>query len=172
MKTKILLAALAVAWVSTVASAATNNASFKGTYTFAIGSTNQYAVEYNTTGGAVGFCTGQKIPTGYNCVMQIGQDVITGTVVADGLGHVTSGSYTMRSDPNGPNKSNSGTLKGSYTVQSNGSGVLTLLPSSNAGKSAAFAMTLGANAAGQIVNLVAMPAVGNGNRGVGTAIRQ
>lgn len=95
--------------VSTLSVAATNNASFKGTYTLAVASVYRYSPEYNNKGQQVGFCTGQKIPNGYSCGAELGQDVITGTLVADGNGHV-KGSYSMRPDPNGPNKSKSGRL--------------------------------------------------------------
>ena len=170
MKTYAFLTILALTLVSTLSVAATDNSSFKGTYTFEIASTSEYYLEYNSSGGQVGFCTGQQIPQGYSCVAQLGQDVITGSINADGAGHVT-GNFSMRSDPNGPDKSGSGTLTGTCSVQSNGSGVLTVVPS-DSGKSIAMAMILGPNAAGQIVNLVVMPAAGNGNRGVGAAIRQ
>jgi len=171
MKTYAFLTILALILVSTLSVAATDNSSFKGTYTFEIASTSEYYIEYNSSGGQVGFCTGQKIPQDYSCGAQLGQDVITGSITADGVGHVTGGSFSMRSDPNGPDKSGSGTLTGTYAVQSNGSGVLTLVPSGS-GKSIAMAMILGPNAAGQIVNLVVMPAAGNGNRGAGAAVRQ
>jgi len=156
--------------VSTLSVAATNNASFKGTYTLAVASMYRYSPEYNNKGQQVGFCTGQKIPNGYSCGAEVEQDVMTGTLVADGNGHV-SGSFSMRSDPNSPHKSKSGRLAGSYAVQSNGSGVLSL--TSNAiSNGASFAILLGPNGAGQVVTLVALPAAGNGNRGAGTAIRQ
>jgi len=163
-------AILALALVVSTLSVATNDASFKGTYTLAVASVYRYSPEYNNKGQQIGFCTGQKIPNGYSCGAEVGQDVISGTLVADGNGHVR-GSYSMRSDPNGPNKSKSGRLAGSYTVQSNGSGVLSLT-SSAIRNGASFAILLGPNGAGQVVTLVALPAAGNGNRGAGTAIRQ
>jgi len=164
------IAILALTLVSTLSVAATNNESFKGTYTFTIASVYRYSPEYNNKGKQVGFCTGQKIPSGYSCGTEVGQDVITGTLVADGDGHV-KGSYSIRPDPNGPDKSRLGLLTASYTIQSNGSGVLSLGPSATR-NGAAFAILLEPNEAGQVVTLVALPGVGNGNRGFGTAVRQ
>ena len=66
--------------VSTLSVAATNNASFKGTYTLAVASMYRYSPEYNNKGQQVGFCTGQKIPNGYSCGAEVEQDVISALI--------------------------------------------------------------------------------------------
>jgi len=212
-------------------------------------------------GQQVGFCQGSQMPYGYSCQgPQLAQEVIEGTLVADGNGNVTSGNYTQTQDPNetqcssknnaapscpyqvpsGTTWSNStsyvvgnevdyvaggktltyqavksntdvtpsganvctsktivknpltctwvelyasangysdggsnGTLTGTYTVQSNGTGTLQLTPTSSKGNQTVVFdfLVFGASAVGQQIPLVALPQLGNGNTGNGTALR-
>jgi len=252
---------LAVALIPGVAGAQATNASLTGTYTFVIGSGADYSVQYNMFGQEVGFCEGSgQIPYGYWCQdSSKGQDVITGTLVADGNGNIISGSnYTVTTDPNkyqcspeynsapdcpyqvpagtlwsnstsyvvgdeidyvvngktltyqavknstdvtpsgtnvctaktavknpvgctwdelyqsanGSTDGGSGTLAGTYSVQSNGLATLQLTPSGGKNQSVVFTMVVPAvSAVGQEVPLVAAPQLGNENRGGGTAVR-
>lgn len=92
-----------VAVVALSASLAAQNSTFSGTYTFVVGAVNSEPIEYNMYGQEVGFCPngGNPIPYGYSCpFLQLGQDVLTGTLVADGAGNVTAGSsYVYTPDP-------------------------------------------------------------------------
>jgi hypothetical protein len=100
MKLKGLLVVLALALVSTLSFAQASNASLTGTYTFAIGAVSYLSIQYNMSGQQVGFCFG-TIPQTYSCGNQLGQDVITGTLVADGKGNIVAGSnYVYTTDPN------------------------------------------------------------------------
>lgn len=74
-------------------------ASLDGTYTFLFSSLSDYSPEYNMNGQQVGFCDGIT-PIGYNCGYTVTFGVITGTLVADGRGRITSGAFTQTNDPN------------------------------------------------------------------------
>jgi hypothetical protein len=249
---------LAIALASVFSLAQASNASLNGTYTMAMGSLNFYSVQYNLSGQEVGFCTGfvAQLPYGYSCVNQTGQDIITGTLIADGLGNITSSStFSSTDDPNayqcssaynaapncpykvpagttwssttayvvgdevdykpgtklltyqavanntgktpsgtnvctattrppkcdwdqlyvsasGNNSTQTGTLSGTYTIQSNGSGVMSVTVSgqTNAISYALLLSTL-PSAVGQQVSIIAVPEVGIGNTGGGTAVR-
>ena len=92
---------LALALASTLSAAQDNT--FSGTYTFLFGSLDGFTIQRNMFGQQVGFCTGStQLPFGYSCNQgQIGQDVITGTLVADGKGKIITGSnYVVTADPN------------------------------------------------------------------------
>jgi hypothetical protein len=68
------------------------------------------------------------------------------------------------------NHSGGGTLTGTYSVQSNGSGAVTATPSGN--PTVAFAIIVrGTSSLGQEVPMVAMPQLGNEFRGSGSAVR-
>lgn len=78
------------------------NASLSGTYTFQIGGPAGYTVQYNMFGEQVGFCpTGTyKLPFGYYCYFNsTATDMTTGTLVADGNGNITTGTFTSTHDP-------------------------------------------------------------------------
>jgi hypothetical protein len=240
------------------------NAAFKGTYTFGIVSVNQYWVQYNMNNQQVGFCNGGgSFPYGYSCSISLGQDVITGTFVADGKGNIAASStLSYTSDPNsyqcstkknaapdcpytvpsgiawssgtsyavgdevdysgstyqavqansvapvlitngsnpqqgnacangsyvgqgspvctwvllyasatGKNKSGTGTLAGTYSIQANGIGAMIVTPS-GAGGSAGFALIVPPQAKGQQIQLLAQPTLGDESTGTGTAILQ
>jgi hypothetical protein len=239
------------------ATAQATNASLKGTYTFAFGAPHIYGIQVNMFGRQVGFCTGSPVPFGYSCPTNLGQQVITGTIVADGLGNVSSGNFTLTTDPNehqcsannnpvtvcpylvpsgnawssttayvvggivdyqesngkvltfqavknntnvapvtgtsavctaatakNPpactwdqliasatgNQGGSGTLTGTYSVQSNGAGVMNVTPST--GSPVAFAIIArGTSSLGQEVPMIAMPQLANEFRGSGAAVR-
>jgi hypothetical protein len=240
--------------------ATANLASFTGTYTFQMAQLKDYSVESNMKGQQVGFCNGNG-PVGYNCWDYYTFDLLVGTLVSDGAGHITSGTFSSTRDPNSyqcspkqnptspcpvivpsgkaysattaynvgavvdytsngttrtfqavqkstgktPNWNNTttvgnictynnlstcfwtqipasltasdsdstGTITGTYTIQSNGSGVLTLTPSNcNDCGQAKFAINMSpASQVGQTVGLVGMSQLGNHNRDVGTAVR-
>lgn len=244
--------------IAPLATAQATNASLKGTYTFAVGAPHDYGLQFNMFGQQVGFCNGNAIPFGYSCFTNLAQQVITGTLIADGLGNVSSGSnFTLTADPNefqcasihnpvpvcpylvpsgnawnsttayivgdvvdyqesngrvltfqatkkntnvapvsgtagvctaGTAKnppscywdqliasatgsgSGSGTLTGTYSVQSNGSGVISVSPSGNS--PVAFAIIVrGTSSLGQEVPMIAMPQLSNELRGSGAAVR-
>jgi len=78
------------------------NASLSGTYTFQMGGAAGFTVQLNMFGQQVGFCPSPsyKLPFGYYCYFNpTASDVITGTLVADGNGNITSGSSTQTYDP-------------------------------------------------------------------------
>jgi hypothetical protein len=78
------------------------NASISGTYTFQIGGPSGYTVQNNMFNQQVGFCpnTSYKLPFGYYCYFTpTATDMTTGTLVADGNGNITSGSFTSTRDP-------------------------------------------------------------------------
>ncbi len=77
------------------------NAALKGTYTFAISSVDLYWVLVNQSNLEVGFCRNiSQMPYGYGCNgPEVGQDVITGSFIADGTGKITSGTLTYVADP-------------------------------------------------------------------------
>lgn len=241
-------------------SLAAQNSTFSGTYTFVIGATNLMGIEYNMYGQEVGFCPngGNPLPYGYLCPFaQLGQDVLTGTLVADGAGNVIAGSsYVYTPDPSSyqcstkfnaapdcpyavpsgiawnsstsyvigdevdftvggtvqtfqavqnntgiaPNTSTcgpnitfppncnwdqlyssaigrgvfKGTLSGTYTVQSNASGVIQMTATSPTGpQKVSFSVVVPTAplAVGQEVPMVALPTLANGGRGTGTAVR-
>jgi hypothetical protein len=247
-----------VVLIAASATAQATNASLKGTYTFVFGAPHDYGIQLNMFGRQVGFCNGNQIPFGYSCLVVLAQQVISGTLISDGLGNVSSGSnYTLTVDPNesqcSPNhnpavicpymvpsgnawnsttaylvggivdyqesngkvltfqavknntnvapvtgtsavctagtvkippactwdqliasatgtQSGSGTVTGTYTVQSNGAGVMNVTPSG--GSPVAFAIIArGTSSLGQVVPMVAMPQLGNEFRGSGSAVR-
>ncbi len=229
------------------------NASLSGTYTFQIGGQSGYTVQYNMFGQQVGFCPngGYKLPFGYGCYFTpTATDVTTGTLVADGKGNVTSGSFTTTHDPqeyqcakNGnpvsvcpykvpsgktwssttayvvgaladytvsgkvltfqavknntnvaptssectatvlpPNcdwdqvyasaasgvpPTKTGTFTGTYTTQSNGSGVMSV----STGASFSILVQPAPLAVGQVVGLQGLPAINNENTSTGIAVR-
>jgi hypothetical protein len=79
------------------------NASLSGTYSFQMGGPSGYTVQYNMFGQQVGFCPSAtyKLPFGYYCYFSpTATDLITGTLVADGNGNITTGSsFTTTHDP-------------------------------------------------------------------------
>lgn len=246
---------LVLALASTLSAAQDNT--FSGTYTFVLASANDFWIQNNMFGQEVGFCnnSGQG-PGGYFCSEVQGQDLITGTLVADGKGKIVTGStYVFTADPNTyqcsskynatpncpykvpaginwssstsyvvgaevdftvngklltfqavkvntnvppntstcsstvqppncawvqlffsasrKNSSSSGTLTGTYAVQSNASAVLTIIPSGNGGKSVSFAMVVppAPLAVGQVVPIVGIPTLGNETPISGTGVR-
>ena len=252
---RLLISVGALALASTLSAAQDNT--FSGTYTLLFGSEDGFTIQQNMFGQEVGFCTGSgQLPFGYSCTQgQQSQDIITGTLVADGKGKIITGSsYVLTADPNAyqcsskynatpdcpykvpsgiawsssvsyvvgdevdftvngkvltfqavkvntnvpPNTStctatvqppncawdqlyvsatgkgsNRGTLTGTYTVQSNASAVLSVIPSGNGGKSVSFAMIVPTAplAVGQVVSIVGMPTLGNEVRLSGAAVR-
>lgn len=252
------LLALVLALTSAPSFAQATNADFSGTYTFVLSSLNQYTVQFNMFGQQVGFCNGGQIPPGYFCSSgNLSQDVVTGTLVADGAGNVTTGStFVYTTDPNaykcstkrfnatpdcpykipsgiawsntasyvvgdevdltvssktstyqtvknnvgvnpstslcsqsvqppscdwvqlvasatGKNSSGTGTITGKYTVQSNGSAVMTITPSGSGNGPVSFAMVVPTSplAVGQEVPFVFLPSLSNEARGSGSAVR-
>lgn len=239
-------------------SAAQDN-TFSGTYTFVIGSAHEYNVQTNMLGQQVGFCdnitAATQLPFGYSCQSVLGQDVFTGTLIANGTGSIITGSkYALTYDINrqkcsskfnaapdcpykvpseiawsssvkyvvgdevdftvsgklltfqavqnntnvppststctsvtAPNcdwdrlyvsatgKANSsGTMSGTYSVQSNGSAVSSLTAVASTGNvSLGLAMVVPTAplAVGQVVLMAALPALGNEFRGSGAAVR-
>lgn len=106
MKRILFLLCVAMpATVSTVlgqipmATATATLGSFSGTYTFHLGQLRGYTLEYNLTGQQVGFCNG-SVPAGYFCQENYTFDLLEGRIVADGAGHITSGSFAITPDPN------------------------------------------------------------------------
>ena len=91
---------LALALITTSSAAQDNT--FSGTYTFLFASSNQIQVQSNMFGQEVGFCPNNgQIPFGYSCNQNFGQDVATGTIIADGKGNIIAGSnITQTVDPN------------------------------------------------------------------------
>ena len=249
---------LLLALASMTTSAAAQNNTFSGTYTFVFGSVGGFSIQQNMFGQEVGFCSngGPHLPFGYSCNQNLGQDVVTGTMVADGAGNLTTGStFVFTADPNSfkcsskynptPNcpykvpsgiawsstasyvvgnevdftisgklltfqavKNNTnvppngntctstvqppnctwdqlyvsatnkggftGTLTGTYTVQSNGSAMLQLTLVTASGKqTASFAMVVPTAplAIGQEVTFVGLPTFTNEIRGAGSAVR-
>ena len=73
-------------------------ASVTGTYIFQLAELRNYSIEYNWTGRQVGFCT-NGIPVGYGCYDTWTYARTNGTIVFDGAGHITSGSFTNVKDP-------------------------------------------------------------------------
>lgn len=259
----LAMATSALAQIPMATTPTANLASFSGTYTFEMAQLKGYSPMYSMNGQQVGFCNNGMMPIGYNCYDSYTFDLLAGTLVSDGAGHITSGSYSQTRDPNsykcGPKNSpttpcpvvvpsgnaysstttynpgatvdytvngtkrtfqavrknvgkapnwvtsttqanicnnnpnnlstcfwtqvsnsltaadsdSSGTLVGTYTMQANGSGVLTLTPSNcNGCGSAQFGIVLSpVSQVGQTVGLVGMSQLGNSNRDVGTAIR-
>jgi hypothetical protein len=100
----LLVLALLNASLSPSAAAQATNASFSGTYTMVFGGVNFLAIQYNMFHQEVGFCpngTGQ-LPFGYSCDnnSNLGQGILTGTLVADGNGNITSAStFALSPDP-------------------------------------------------------------------------
>jgi hypothetical protein len=94
-----------LALMSTV-SAAQNN-TFSGTYTFVVGIPDDFTIQTNMFGQEVGFCpngsSAAQLPFGYSCgETGHGQDVLTGTLIADGNGNITTGStFVFTPDVNG-----------------------------------------------------------------------
>lgn len=241
------------------------NAAFKGTYTFGLASPRTFTIQYNMKGQQVGFCNGGQLPYQYRCSQAFGQDVITGTLVADGAGHLLTGSkFSFTADPNayqcssknnatpdcpykvpsgiafssstkyvvgdevdyggqtfqaaiantgvppvviingsnpqqgnacawntyvgqgapvctwvvlyssaaGKNGSGTGTLTGTYSIQANGIGAMTVTPSGSGSSPAGFALLVPPSVAGQQIQILAQPTLSNENRGSGTAILQ
>jgi hypothetical protein len=86
---------------SMATSAAAQDNTLSGTYTFVFGHVDQYSVQSNMFGQQVGFCGNGQIPFQYSCDSLLGQDVLTGTLVADGKGSIIAGSsYVLTDDPN------------------------------------------------------------------------
>ena len=248
---------LLLALASMTTSSAAQDNTFSGTYTLVFGSPGDFSIQQNMFGQEVGFCPNgppPQLPFGYSCNEENSQDVLTGTLVADGNGNIITGSsYVLTADVNSnkcsskynpapdcpykvpfgvawsstasyvvgdeadfteggktltfqavtnntnvppntstctssvkvpPNcdwdqlyvsatgKSNSsGTLTGTYTVQSNGSAVLQLTPAGQ--KTASFSMVVPSAplAIGQEVPLVGLPTLTNEIRGSGAAVR-
>jgi hypothetical protein len=241
--------------LASMTTAAQDN-TFSGTYTFVVGASNEITIQTNMFGQEVGFCPNgsQQLPFGYSCNQtNLGQDVITGTLIADGKGNITTGSnYVLTRDinavqcsskfnatpdcpykvPSGiawsstvsyvvgdevdftvnsklltfqavknntnvpPNTStctatiqppncnwdqlhvsatnkgnNSGSLTGTYTIQSNASGILQVTPSGNSTSSFSVVVPTAPLAVGQEIPLVALPTLGNEFRGTGAAVR-
>ncbi len=232
------------------------NASLSGTYTFQIGGPASYTVQSNMFNQQVGFCPSTinkppfKLPFGYYCYfVTTASDMTTGTLVADGKGNITKGSFTSTRDPQeyqcatnaravgdcpytvpfgrvwdktiayvvgevvdytvnshvltyqavenntniAPNSSTctatvkppncnwdqvyqsadgvsptkTGTFTGTYTTQSNGSGVVTF----STGASFAFVVQPAPLAVGQVVALQGISAINNENDSTGMAVR-
>jgi hypothetical protein len=74
-------------------------ASLHGTYTFQMIQLDDYSIESNMNGQQVGFCSGPN-PAGYGCWNSYTFDTMAGSLVADGAGHISSGTYTITRDPN------------------------------------------------------------------------
>ena len=98
------LVALALTLMSGAAVGQATNASFQGTYTLAFGALEVLEIQTNMFGQEVGFCKNAKqIPYGYSCLLtnDLAQAALTGTMIADGNGNITSSSsYTYAPDPN------------------------------------------------------------------------
>jgi hypothetical protein len=75
---------------------------FSGTYTYVVGDVVLLTIQTNMFGQEVGFCQSGNLPYGYSCFQpSLGQAVITGSVVADGKGNITTGSnYVLTFDVN------------------------------------------------------------------------
>lgn len=100
---RISIITFGISFLTASVSAQTNT--FSGTYTFVFGIPDEYSIELNMFGQEVGFCpanaTAPKLPFGYSCSMNFFQEVLTGTLVADGNGNITTGSnYVYTVDPN------------------------------------------------------------------------
>lgn len=100
---RISLIALGMSFLSSAVAAQSNT--FSGTYTFVFGIPDEYSIQLNMFGQEVGFCpasaTPPSLPFGYSCSLNLFQDVLTGTLVADGNGNITTGSnYVFTVDPN------------------------------------------------------------------------
>jgi hypothetical protein len=72
-------------------------ASFNGTYAWQAASLTEYTIEWNMSGQQVGFCKGYV--AGYNCGDHPTFNLLAGSIVADGAGHLT-GTVTQTRDPN------------------------------------------------------------------------
>ena len=93
----------------TIPSAAQNN-TFSGTYTFVTGSVNELQIQTNMFGQEVGFCPNgpQQLPFGYSCnQVTLSQDVLTGTLIADGAGNIITGSNAVYTPDVNSNKCSS-----------------------------------------------------------------
>lgn len=237
--------------------------SLTGTYNFQLASLKEYSSEFNMNGQQVGFCDSGYLAVGYNCGDTYTFDMISGTIVADGAGHITSGTYLQTPDPNtyecdpnsnpttpcpvvvpsgnawssttaysigatvdytvsgvtrtfqavrkstgkapnwttsagqgnicsynpnntntciwtqipgslkGTDKSSTGTFTGTYTVNANGTGMITLQAANCTGKcSIQFSLLVPAVIpVGQSVNMVGISILGDHNRTVGSALR-
>jgi hypothetical protein len=60
---------------------------------------NNYSIERNMNGRQVGFCNGTTVMN-YGCNESYTFDLLMGSLVADGAGHITSGTYAVTRDPN------------------------------------------------------------------------
>jgi hypothetical protein len=237
-------------------SSTAQNNTFSGTYTFVVGVPEHFNIQTNMFGQEVGFCPSgglaSQLPFGYSCNEVNGQNVLTGTLIANGTGGIVAGSnfvYTrdvnsqqcsskynptpdcpykvpagiawsstasyvvgdevdfsgqtfqaVKSNMNVPpntstctstiqppscdwdklnvsatgDSNQSGSMTGTYTVQSNASAVSKLSLTTNKGKlSIAFAMVVPTAplAVGQVVPIAAMPVLGNEITGSGGAVR-
>ena len=260
MRKSMLFACIAVLTMVAPAFAQDTLVSFKGTYTFQMVTLSNYFVEWNMNGQQVGFCNNAAV-VGYTCVNYYTFDLLTGSLVADGAGHITSGTYSKTRDPNSyecntqnnllapcpvvvpsgnvysatkaysvgalvdytvgnvtktyqairantgkaPNwvaatagtficsysnlnsclwtqipssltngvAGNSGTVTGTYTVQANGLGVVTLTPTNCTGcKNVQFAFLLSpTNQIGQTFNMSGLSVLGNDNSATGSGVR-
>ena len=85
---------LLLALASVTTSAAAQNNTFSGTYTFVFGVPSNISIQQNMFGQEVGFCNNvsSQFPFGYSCNQTLGQDVVTGTLIADGSGKIIAGS--------------------------------------------------------------------------------
>jgi hypothetical protein len=247
-----------IASLSAIAAAQANDASLTGTYTWLLGAPSVFTIQLNINAQQVGFCTKGvvKIPTGYSCINVLSEQVLTGTLVSDGAGNITSPSdFVLTDDPNvyqcstefnpvatcpylvpsgnpwnstatyvvgdvvdqvvggktltyqavkgnsnvppntsacignqrpptcnwdqlfqsstGSNHSTSGSVSGTYAVQSNGAAVLQLTLTSTLGSSSAnlAAVVPAKSIVGQQVPLVVMPQLNADSKGSGAAVR-
>lgn len=99
MRRIVSLVAIAIAVaVPSMLTAQVTNASLKGTYTWQVSTLDAYSPAFNWSGQQVGFCVNDN-PFNYNCGYNVTFDLVTGTIVADGAGHVT-GTFDQTADPN------------------------------------------------------------------------
>jgi hypothetical protein len=161
---------------STLSLAATSNASFKGTYTFISTQPQQLQTEFDReTHTSVGACPQNGPPTGYYCSFTgIGESTILGSIVADGAGRVTSGTFTETPDPRSGRAKTTGTFTGTYVIQTNGMGAMLLTAKgARVFGTASFILLLGSgNVSGQTVFFTMVPSPDNDDKGTGVAIKQ
>ncbi|MFZ0394568.1 MAG: hypothetical protein WCF17_05915 [Terracidiphilus sp.] len=96
----LIASPVAPAQMADTAAPAATLASLSGTYTIQAVSLDDYSVMQNMYGQQVGFCYNGSTPISYGCWDTYTFDTYTFSVVSNGAGAITSGTYTQTSDPN------------------------------------------------------------------------
>src|SRR6185437_6812825 len=93
----LLASASCIAQFTALTTTTPTLASFNGTYSWQAANLKDYSVEYNMQGQQVGFCNGSV--NGYGCWDAQTFNLLTGSIVANGVGRLT-GTVTETRDPN------------------------------------------------------------------------